>query len=305
MSFLTICLNPTVQKTLTFTSLSQGEVNRAVRSRTDASGKGVNVSRVLAQLGATVTHLTHAGGTNRDWFLDSCRHGGFNVVAPDSASNMRTCITLLDREAGSTTELIEPTDPVSLGTDAAIRAAFESLLPEAHTVILSGSIPPGYSPDLFPHFARRSKEADRRVVADFRGKALLDSLPFRPDVIKPNLQEFVATFLDVVEFSVPEESDDPAILERVSRRMVELAKGGTIPVITRGGEASMHVSGGSVRYTPVEPVEVVNTIGCGDAFTAGFVLELVKGATIERAVARGHWCAARNAELERPGSIVA
>jgi len=71
--FLVVCLNPTIQKTLVFKSLKLDAVNRAAEVRTDASGKGVNVARVLTQCGYPATHLTHAGGPNKDWF---CRSAG-------------------------------------------------------------------------------------------------------------------------------------------------------------------------------------------------------------------------------------
>jgi fructose-1-phosphate kinase PfkB-like protein len=67
---LCVCLNPTVQKTITLPRMLVGEVNRASAVRTDASGKGVNVARVLVQLGeADVVHLTHLGdGPNAQLF---------------------------------------------------------------------------------------------------------------------------------------------------------------------------------------------------------------------------------------------
>jgi len=51
MPFLTICLNPTLQKTLCFSSVVPGTVNRTGVHRLDVSGKGINVTRVLTQLG--------------------------------------------------------------------------------------------------------------------------------------------------------------------------------------------------------------------------------------------------------------
>jgi 1-phosphofructokinase/tagatose 6-phosphate kinase len=55
--FLSICLTPTMQRTMRFPSVEKGEVNRTSEYRIDASGKGVNVTRVLDQLGEEVTHL--------------------------------------------------------------------------------------------------------------------------------------------------------------------------------------------------------------------------------------------------------
>jgi fructose-1-phosphate kinase PfkB-like protein len=72
MAFLTVCLNPTIQKTLRYPSITPGTVNRTAHHRLDVSGKGINVTRVLTQLGKKVTHLTQLGGVMRPLFLSLC-----------------------------------------------------------------------------------------------------------------------------------------------------------------------------------------------------------------------------------------
>ena len=60
---LTLCLNPVLQKTIVFSmNLEKNCVNRAKSHLFDVSGKGVNVSRVLTQLGIPVLHITQIGG---------------------------------------------------------------------------------------------------------------------------------------------------------------------------------------------------------------------------------------------------
>lgn len=58
---LTVCLNPTLQRDGdTGSTLQVGDVNRATSVLTTASGKGVNVARVLEQLGVCALHLCQA-----------------------------------------------------------------------------------------------------------------------------------------------------------------------------------------------------------------------------------------------------
>ncbi|RKY77520.1 1-phosphofructokinase, partial [candidate division KSB1 bacterium] len=44
-------MNPAVQRTMQFQGLRQGQANRAIKVETHVGGKGVNVARVLKQLG--------------------------------------------------------------------------------------------------------------------------------------------------------------------------------------------------------------------------------------------------------------
>ena len=105
--FLTVCMNPTLQKTLVFPSLVNDTVNRTANHRLDVSGKGINVSRVLTQLGKENCHLTQLGGILRPLFLDLSKQDGLKVEWVESSSPIRFCYTVLDRQEKSVTELVE------------------------------------------------------------------------------------------------------------------------------------------------------------------------------------------------------
>ncbi len=312
--FLVVCLNPTMQKTLVFNCLALNEVNRVVEQRLDASGKGVNVTRVLTQLGEDAVHLTHLGGDEGQLFERLCRDDALSLEVVRCESPPRTCTTLVDRSASTTTEIVEPTEPVQAGTENAVVERFRSLLPAVHTLIISGTTAPGYTVDLYAGMIAAARQAGVYVIADFRGamlkRALRNDPGLRPNMIKPNLQEFVETFLPGAGVTggvtVSEHTDDPEILEEVRRRMTELAREGLTTVITRGANPALAVDREDPE-TPVEceplPLTPVNTIGCGDAFTAGLGAELARGGTLHDAIEQGHVAAAMNAALLKPGAI--
>jgi sugar/nucleoside kinase (ribokinase family) len=56
-----------------------------------------------------------------------------------------------------------------------------------------------------------------------------------------------------------------------------LAKGVGCVAATRGAEGAVVVDGDGVQRTPALPVDVVDTTGCGDAFSAGFLRGLSLG----------------------------
>jgi 1-phosphofructokinase/tagatose 6-phosphate kinase len=106
-SILSVSLNPTIQKTLVFPNFVSDTVNRAVQHRLDASGKGINVSRVLTQLGKNCTHLTQLGGQFRAIFLELCEQDGLTIEWVESQSPIRFCYTIINNEDKSVTELVE------------------------------------------------------------------------------------------------------------------------------------------------------------------------------------------------------
>ncbi|MDF1567086.1 MAG: PfkB family carbohydrate kinase [Spirochaetaceae bacterium] len=297
--FLAVCLNPTFQRTISLPNLDKGEVNRARLARLDASGKGINVSRVLQQLGAPVRHLTHLG-PGKDEFLRLCSKDGLQISWIDSVSPIRTCITLLDESEDTTTEVIEPTEPVDEGTVAAVVDAYNRELENTDWVILSGSKAPGYPPNLFAEFCRSARDAGKPVVADYRGEELLASLMFEPALVKINLVEFAATFLPNLEVS---EADDSSALQAVKEKLAELSVRGSDFVLTRGARAILCARNGLIETVDPPDIVPVNTIGSGDSVAAGMAFALSNGERLREAVIEGARCGALNAVLLKPGSL--
>ncbi len=114
--FLLVTLNPTFQKTLVVGKLRTGEVNRANEQYFDVAGKALNATRILGQLGEHALHVTHAGGPERDTYLSMCEDGEVPTVAVPAGDYIRTCTTVLDRENGAVTELVEPAATVGEST---------------------------------------------------------------------------------------------------------------------------------------------------------------------------------------------
>lgn len=300
-AFLAVCLNPTLQKTLVFTAVRSGEVNRCLRSRLDASGKGVNVARVLVELGQPCTHLTHAGGRFKSSFLALAESSGVTVRAVDSRSNVRFCTTIVELETSNATELVETSERVSETTEARLRRAYQELLKTHQVVIISGTKAAGYSEQLIPDLVFAARARGCRVLLDVHGTDLINSLAAKPDLVKPNYTEFLATFEAELSASRVPEGDLVAATQAKIARMSE--ETGVAIVLTRGARSTLVAEKGQTwRQTP-ERHEVVNPIGSGDAFTAGLAKVLAHGGTLREAVAEGHRCGLLNAQQLAPGTL--
>jgi 1-phosphofructokinase family hexose kinase len=296
--FLTVCLNPVLQKTIVLPELCENEVNRSSEYYLDVSGKGIIVSRVLCQLGEPVIHLTQAGGWNRELFLEMAEKDGINVHSVESGSEIRFCYTLLDRSSKTSTEIVEEAVSVGEGTGEAVLEEYGKLLAAAHTVIISGTKAGGFSDTVFPRMVEMAKNQYKKVIIDFRGDDLINVLPLAPDVIKPNYTEFFETFF-------PTDTNETALFnERVEEKMKEIyTMYGTVTVLSHGPKPCLFLDRGEVKTMNPTEIEPVNTIGCGDALTAGFACLYAKGKGVEESVAYGLRCARLNALTLRPGVI--
>ena len=310
MAFLTVCLNPTLQKTLRFPSIYPGTVNRTGNHRLDASGKGINVTRVLTQLGKNSLHLTQLGGVMRPLFLSLCEQDGLSVSWVESESQIRFCYTLLSDKDGAVTELIEESEPVHAGTEERLLEKFDDIL--AHTadlnwLIISGTKAAGFSDAVIPVMTQRAKEKGLRVILDIKGKDLAGSLKYQPDIVKPNLFEFAVDFAPELIRNNELIAIDDLAMERIKSAVLDMAQKYNCRVILTNGSRRIiaaDISSAEVFFeVEVRPVKAVNSIGCGDAFTAGLAAALETGADFRGAINEGCRCGALNAALVRPGVV--
>ena len=63
---ITVTMNPSVDCSVTVERFIPGDINRALGFQTEAGGKGVNVSKLLTNLGCENTAVGFAGRGNYD-----------------------------------------------------------------------------------------------------------------------------------------------------------------------------------------------------------------------------------------------
>jgi Fructose-1-phosphate kinase and related fructose-6-phosphate kinase (PfkB) len=306
--FLVVCLNPVIQHSLVFDRLVLGQVNRTATHRVDASGKGINVARVLRQLGREAVQLSQLGGPTRDYFLSMCADDGLIVRWVDSNSEIRTCTTVIDAASGSATELVEEALPVGEGTAERLASAYAEELERCDMVIVSGTKAAGFPASIMADIARLAQERGKRLILDIKGADLESCLPFRPLVAKPNLEELLQTYYPAAAEAYRRGAsgglDDDTLCDFVAQRAKEYWQNfGTMLVVTRGARPSLFWDGASLRERQGEVVRAINPIGSGDSFTAGLAAVLADGGDIEQAVAEGQRAGALNALRLKPGSI--
>lgn len=298
---LAVCLNPVIQNTLVFYAVTPDQVNRAARYRVDASGKGVNVTRVLTQLGQDCVHLTHAGGQNRDWFLAMCRMDGLDVRWVDSGSDIRICTTVIDLSAGTATELVQEAQAVQPNTEADFMRLFDMVLPSCAMLVVSGTKASGYSDRIIPRMAERAFQLGIPAILDIKGQDLLACLRWRPLVVKPNIHEALATWQLGTEKS---EGLAKPLRAHIAAIAAELKiRYGTELVVTRGKESIWFNEDGQPAEEPIVPAQVINPIGSGDSFTAGLAHVMLNGGSLREAVREGAQLGAQNAENLKVGSL--
>jgi fructose-1-phosphate kinase PfkB-like protein len=298
--FLSICLSSTIQRTVNFKKIALENVNRSESYILDASGKAVNSARVLNQLEpGCVTVICPLGKENKSVFIELAENDGLNVVAVEIPGKIRECWTLLDHSCGTTTELVVG-EPV-LSEDykkyeEILLSLIRQNLNDYDGIILAGSKPGYFSDGLVACIARLAVDSGKIFLADYCGKDLILTLELcTPSIIKINEDEFCRTF------NLSGFIDKEQLKRAVAAKSLEL---NNVIIVTRGKKSTIAAKNGGLYEFPTEEVAAVNTTACGDSFSAGFLYEYVNTGDFETSLAKGTWCASRNAESMRPGSII-
>lgn len=292
-----ICLGttPAKQRTMTFASLNVDAVNRARSVTESASGKVINVARVLRALSAPAIATGFLGGdagafTRRDMDAVGIAH---DFVSVDVET--RTCVTVVDESAGTATELIEEARRVERSSWDALLAKLDQLIggSNAKILVLSGTLAPGGSDDFYAECVRRASHAGVRSIVDASGQPLNLALNAKPFIVKPNRTELGKTLGATV--------DSDASLRDAMKRTID--RGPAWVVVTLGGDGVVASDGQSFWRVRSPKVEVVNPIGSGDSFAAGLAASLLRGNDVPESLLLATACGVANAMTSIAGHV--
>jgi tagatose 6-phosphate kinase len=279
---LTAGLTPAWQHILVFDRFRPGAVNRAAQAIWCASGKVLNAGIAAHHLGGSSITLAPVGGPPLAEIQREFSEIGVPHRWTVTEVATRVCTTIIDRSAGTMTELVEEGRPLTHRELNEFRDAYAEEAARAEVAILIGSLPSGAPIGLYRELLQRTPCP---AVLDFRGEGLLSVLDLKPYVVKPNREELSQTVGRPL-------ADDAQLLDA----MRELNHRGAQWVVVTQGAGPVWITSASrtVRIDPLPAGEVVNPIGCGDALAAGIAWGTRQGLDIVEAVRLGVGAAAEN-----------
>lgn len=261
---ITITLNPAVDHTLDLPQLTLGDTNRVLTSRIDPGGKGINVSRVLQELGRESMATGLAPGSLGRFIEHSLLERGILCDFVHTRGQTRTNLTVVDESAHETTILSyrgPEIDPQHMTT---LETKLRRYMSHGDWLVVAGSIPPPIEPDAYAHLIELGREAGAKTVLDADSEALEAGLRGKPDLVKSNHHE--------AERLLGRELDTNDALEQAAHEM--RAAGAGTAVVTASKRGAVAVTEDEVWWAWPPKIEVVSTVGAGDALLAGMLLQL-------------------------------
>lgn len=278
---ITVTLNPALDKTVTLPMFSVGRVNRIAQMRLDPGGKGINVSKVIQSLGGQSVAMGILGGEAGKYIKESLDAMGIENDFLFVAEPTRTNLKIIDPELHTNTDINEPGSPVDEQKAESVYARLEARVQSGDVVVLAGKAPPGIHDGIFAQWTERLHRLGAKVYLDADGPLLLQGVAAKPDLIKPNEEEF-SHLMGRSLRSVDEIAS--AAQELLHRGIGQI-------VISLGANGALFVKQGRTIYAKGLKVPVQSTVGAGDATMAALVLGSARGdsweSTIRLAIAAG------------------
>jgi 1-phosphofructokinase len=276
----TVTPNPSLDRTLHLDRLAPGHVNRATATMVEPSGKGVNVALALHGVGIDVRAVLPLGGSAAPEIVVLLDSLGLQHIAVPIAGAVRSNISLVEAD-GRSTKVNEPGPNLSEAEVDALCAAALSTSGAGQWLVWAGSLPGGFTPQRLADAIAEARAAGRHVALDCSGPALAHVLSQAadrlPHVVKPNAEELA----EVTGRELRTLGDVADAAQQL------LARGVRTVLVSLGGNGALLVDADLSQ--PLHGIatasRVVNTVGAGDAFLAGWLAAVHAGATSADALA--------------------
>jgi 6-phosphofructokinase 2 len=264
-TIVTLTLNPAIDIACATAEVVPQHKLRTHGDRMDPGGGGVNVARVLTELGAPAHAVVLCGGALGEVLAARIAAEGVACTKVRIAGQTRISMTVHAEASGQEYRFVGEGPEVD---EAEVQAAMTTIAAhDSDWLVVSGSLPRGMAPAQLAALVRAAHAAGRQVVVDSSGPALRAALGPGIALIKPSLREFE----ELVGHPLP----DPGAQEEAALRLVREGAAERIAVSLSAGGALLATREGVVRR-PAIPVRAVGTVGAGDSFLAAMVLALAR-----------------------------
>ncbi len=148
--------------------------------------------------------------------------------------------------------------------------------------VFSGSIPPGTSSGIYYELIELVKERGAKCILDTSGPPLIEAIKAIPIIIKPNLLELSQILNDetVRQLNFRDPIKASSIL--IKKAKILLKQGLEVILITLGENGAIFLSNQYALFGKTElQDEIIDTVGAGDSFLAGFSVPYSKGKKIK------------------------
>lgn len=273
---VTLTVNPAIDAACVADEVVPMRKVRTRDERYDAGGGGLNVARVIRELGAEVVAFYLAGGMTGQALEQMIEHIGLSAVRVPIAGLTRVSHTVYETSTGHEFRFT-PEGPTV--TEAESRSCLEVLsIVDGDWFVASGSLARGMPADFYASVARLVKARGGRMVLDSSGVALHQALAEGVYLVKPSRRE--------LEHLLGRKAATPAEEEALAREVVDSGRA-EIVALTLGAAGAVLATRDLTLRLASPPVQARSAVGAGDSFVGAMIWALAHDRPVIEAFAYG------------------
>lgn len=261
---VTVTLNPSLDEWVHVPRLQPGKLHRATAFARYPGGKGINVSRVVQELGARTRAYALAGGEDGHVLERLLKRLGIPYQFIPVPGSTRNNYKILSDASHALTEINSAGPPVSARALRALERRLLTWQTRPRHVVLSGSLPPRVPPTIYRRWINMLRQRGIRSVLDSSGEAMRQGMAGAPWLVKPNRQEAEELLGERLK-----------ALPRVVRGAQELVRrGAQVAILSLGAEGAVMASSDPAGAWLARPpaVKTESAVGAGDSLVGGFLV---------------------------------
>jgi 1-phosphofructokinase family hexose kinase len=277
---LTVTLNPSVDHALFVDAIQLNDTNRVKRTERDAGGKGINVARVAAELGADVLATGFLAGGPGAYIRNVLDRQNVKHDFVEVDGETRINFSVEDDSKAPPTTFNEPGPTVTSQNFEELREHCKRMSKSASWMCIGGSLPPGAPKEAFKVLIDDCRSKGCSIVLDADGEPMKLGVQAGPTFIKPNTKE--ASRLIGRSLETQEDCIEAA---RALLTQLQNSQDGRHPivVISRGEKGAVLATQNLVFIGGSPQVKTNSTIGSGDSLIAGVLWAIEEGKSMEEA----------------------
>lgn len=263
----TVTLNPAFDLVGRLQRIELGEVNTVETLGLYPAGKGINVAKVLADLGQKTSVSGFLGYDNQGDFTQFFEQLNLDDQFYRIPGKTRINVKITETDA-------DVTDLNFLGFDVSL-TDWQSFVKQSQQwatyydlIAICGSLPRGIRAEQFAEWLTSLNSQGVKIVLDSSNAALTYGLNTRPWLVKPNRRELeiwagrpLKNITDIIQAA-----------QSLHRQGIENV------IISMGAEGAIWLNQeGILRAEPPRCENIVSTVGAGDSMVAGLIYGFSQG----------------------------
>ena len=278
---ITLTVNPAIDKSTTVAGIKPNSKLRCTDPVYEVGGGGINVSRVLSELGGTSLCMYMSGGPTGEHLRDMLGNLDIPQHVFPTAGWVRENLSVTDTTNHQQYRFGMPGPMITEKEWKNTLGELETVLSEGDFLVASGSICPGMPIDFFARVAKIAKEKNVKFILDTSGEALLKGAQAGVYLLKPNLGELAALCgVKTISFSEVESLVKKFLKNNPSE----------VLVVSMGAQGAILFTKESVEHISAPIVYLKSTIGAGDSMVAGMIFALAQGKSLSEMARYGVAC---------------